>query len=133
MVALFPGHRYLDGHLDPGGVARLPPVRVGTGADGVSRAGARRALERGNASSWSDYAYREWVGAAAAGGNGLALSTSAKRRHGLDAAAAGATRTCDGDRGQGPAAFVSALSEVGRGTQAGPQDRGRGRARARRL
>ena len=54
--------------------------------DGVSGAGARRGLQRREASAWPHHAHRECAGPPAAGGNGLALSTSAERRRGPDAA-----------------------------------------------
>jgi Transposase len=113
VAAVFPRHRYVDGDADPGGVARLSSLRLGAGTDGVSRAGAQRGLQRGEASAWPHHADRERAGPAAAGRNGLALSTSAERRDRADAAAQGAARPRHCDRGQSAAASVPALPEVG--------------------
>ena len=46
VVALLPGHRHPDGHLDLGGAARLSPVSGAPRVDGLSRTRARRGLQR---------------------------------------------------------------------------------------
>jgi transposase len=88
-------------------------IRLGTGTDGLSRARAWRGLQRGEAPARSDHPHRQRAGPAAAGGNGLALSTSPERRRGADPTAQGAAGACDRDRRQGAATSVSALPEVG--------------------
>ena len=70
------------------------------------------------------------AGPPAAGGNGVALSTSAERRRRPDAATQRTTGPGHCDRGQGAAATVSPLPAPGGTTQARAQDRRGDRARA---
>ena len=73
------------------------------------------------------------AGPAAAGRNGVALSTPAGRRGGAHATTQRTTEPSDCDRGQGAAATVSALPTLAEATQARAEDRGGDRARAGRL
>ena len=76
---------------------------------------------------------RECAGPPAAGGNGVALSTSAGHRRRPDAATQRPTGPGDRDCGQGAAATVSPLPTPDGATQARAQGRGGDRARAGRL
>ena len=123
---MLPGHRPADRDPAAGGAARCAAVSDGPGADGVSRAGAWGALQRGPSSPRADHQDGQHPGSSAGGGSGVALSAPAWCWPDARAAAERATGAGDCAGGQGAAAVVSPLPAAGR-AQAGPsRHRGRG-------